>query len=333
MRLTYRPMSPTDGERCLNLLHEGDGFAYDETTRQRLPELWRNLLRGGAAGESAVVEDVDRTDARGIVGFGISVFVTDGFADAARTGQTPYLAGRLATRMLAGDWEHVLTPRAVARANGGDGLNLLVLHRGVVREEFDDAEIMRVRAKIVESFFAVHTGYRIKQVLIETADPVEKDLVLNSGSRLITDYADFWRACPDAAPPPNGRRPYLLGLTRDQIGEGCRLAPLFLYDDPCFFFRPSEQAVLRAALRDQTDEEIARALDVTLWTVRKRWKAIYERVEAADAALLAASPLAGSEKKRRLLRYLRDHAEELRPCEQQRRRCGGGVAAAGAQVQ
>jgi hypothetical protein len=54
--------------------------------------------------------------------------------------------------------------------------------------------------------------------------------------------------------------------------------------------------------------------------VKKRWHTIYERVVRADHDLLPApiqngppTHLRGAERRRRLLNYLRQHPEELRP--------------------
>jgi hypothetical protein len=65
---------------------------------------------------------------------------------------------------------------------------------------------------------------------------------------------------------------------------------------------------------------LAKSLCISHSTVKKRWRAIYERVADIDYNLLGA-PLAndrdatrrGAEHRRHLLHYLRQHSEELRP--------------------
>jgi hypothetical protein len=69
---------------------------------------------------------------------------------------------------------------------------------------------------------------------------------------------------------------------------------------------------------DEGDAEIAAALAVSDDAVKKIWRRIYERVAAVDPELLggATDPselTRGKEKRRRLVRHLRYHLEELRP--------------------
>jgi hypothetical protein len=91
------------------------------------------------------------------------------------------------------------------------------------------------------------------------------------------------------------------------------------------------------ALVGVPDNEIAHELNVSDATIKKRWESIYDRVMEVDLDLLRGStygshmprkePLArspdqhelvpkrGPEKRYRLLRYLVNHLEELRPFE------------------
>lgn len=70
----------------------------------------------------------------------------------------------------------------------------------------------------------------------------------------------------------------------------------------------------------ETSDELAASLFISPWTVKKRWNAIYERVADVDRELLlpliancAHVSSRGAERRRRLLYYLRQHLEELRP--------------------
>ena len=77
--------------------------------------------------------------------------------------------------------------------------------------------------------------------------------------------------------------------------------------------------MLLRALHSGTDEELAASMDVSLPTVKKMWLSVYRRVAktlpalGTDDAEPDASTRRGKEKKRRLLAYLREHLEELRP--------------------
>jgi DNA-binding CsgD family transcriptional regulator len=112
---------------------------------------------------------------------------------------------------------------------------------------------------------------------------------------------------------------------------GTNVAGLFIYTAPRFHFSRSQRALLQHALMGETCERVAASLSLSPWTVKKRWRAIYERVMDVDNELLPP-PIAygvhvssrGEERRRHLLNYLRQHLEELRPYESrpQRRRMG-----------
>jgi hypothetical protein len=106
---------------------------------------------------------------------------------------------------------------------------------------------------------------------------------------------------------------------------GSLIAPLFNWSPPRFGFRPPEQALLRHALRGETDDQIAETLCLSLSSVHKRWRGIFDRVSvsAPDLLPLGAEDLPGgkgrgAEKRSILLRYLQRHPEELRPSDPMR---------------
>jgi DNA-binding CsgD family transcriptional regulator len=123
-----------------------------------------------------------------------------------------------------------------------------------------------------------------------------------------------------------------MGLTKQEAftHPGSNIAGLFVYTTPRFRFNRSQRVLLRHALMGETCEELATSLSISPWTVKKRWHAIYERVADVDSELLPP-PIAnslyatsrGPERRRRLLNYLRQHLEELRPSEPPPRRTRG----------
>jgi hypothetical protein len=127
-------------------------------------------------------------------------------------------------------------------------------------------------------------------------------------------------------------KPHVFGLTRE-LGLkhlGLWAATLFVYERPRFCFSRGEQRLLLAALRGGTDEELSDELATSIATVKKMWLSIYERVAAGAPELIPVHSQAdfgmserGKEKKHRLLAYLRDHLEELRPISRKVRRQQG----------
>jgi hypothetical protein len=76
--------------------------------------------------------------------------------------------------------------------------------------------------------------------------------------------------------------------------------------------------VLARAVLDDSDEEIARELGLSIAAVKKIWRRVHERVDDTDPDLSVANEnkpgfTRGKEKRRNLIRYLRYHLEELRP--------------------
>ncbi len=102
------------------------------------------------------------------------------------------------------------------------------------------------------------------------------------------------------------------------------MSHFFIHRPPRFGFTGRQQQLLCLSLRlqDSADNHLAEALGVSVSAVKNWWQLIYERVAEVDADLL---PLAdvdrarGPEKRRRLMQYVRDHPEELRPY----KLCGG----------
>ncbi|HEY1865951.1 MAG TPA: hypothetical protein VGG55_02680, partial [Candidatus Acidoferrales bacterium] len=116
----------------------------------------------------------------------------------------------------------------------------------------------------------------------------------------------------------------IVGITRELEFErlGSWVGSLFDYHPPMFGFSPSEQRLLLCALDGEmgTDQELCEKLRISLTTVKKMWLSIYDRVAEGmpewipdHARADMGPPERGKEKRRRLLAYLREHPEELRP--------------------
>jgi hypothetical protein len=74
------------------------------------------------------------------------------------------------------------------------------------------------------------------------------------------------------------------------------------------------------ALEGGTDEELAKDLGISLSAVKKAWRTLYHRIAVNRPALIPGDSARkrwtgtrGKEKKQRLIAYLREHPEELRP--------------------
>ncbi|MGI4788656.1 MAG: hypothetical protein ACRYFS_07375 [Janthinobacterium lividum] len=313
MHLSYRPIVSSDLDACWRIAQ--DNRFYPPLLRSSRTEFWGHLLAAKSA-QSIAVEDLDRSPDTRLRAFSLSVFVTDAFAEAARTTLSPGIAGHLHAQMSNGDTP-ILGQAAIGHANARGGLILFAGPFGYAatqteREQVAAAEMM------LACLFHEHAGYQIKELLLENS--LSTRWVASNATRLHqrTDFSGHFKSHPDLL-PPEGEHPTLYGLTRQEAFENLesRFVPLFLYTRPQFGFRPGEQRLLIQAGRGGTNEEAAQALSISLSAVKKCWESIYTRVALIEPDLLAASPESeakrGSEKKNRLLTYLRQHPEEIRP--------------------
>jgi DNA-binding CsgD family transcriptional regulator len=323
MPLEWRAAEPRDFPACAALLR--GRAAYDADLVERLPPVWRRLHREQAA-IAAVVEEPQEASPVPILGFGLSVFVDDRFMREARAAREPYVTARVIRGELSGA-SPVLRLPAIRRVNAAEGLNVVILHYAEAPAPLAPEVRRLLRFTLFEAFIAAHRGYRLKEILQEFWDEIEPEYVVKGWGRVRGDYADWFRS-RGLALPPAGRRPYLVGITRDEAlaAPGSPMASLFVHAPPRFGFTPAEQRLLGEALHGRTDAELAHALGVRPTTVKARWRTIYDRVDAVAGALMPASAdgrdsssRRGPEKRRRLLEHLRQHPEELRPSLPRRR--------------
>jgi DNA-binding CsgD family transcriptional regulator len=312
-------------------LHESLGLPYAKKSWRILGEMWRALLSKGAM-QLCVVANRARLVSARIVSFSAIVFVTDEFCSEARSKLPPYLGVELTQRYLSGQMP-VLNRKQVAHANAGDGLNVMVCFEGWTQDALSSQQLFAVRAKQSEALHLALSGYRVNEFLANPIGPNASQWMLDAGARLRRDYTNYFRK-NHLSKPESSRRPCLMGLSKEEAlaHPGSNLAGVFVYAAPRFHFNRSQRVLLRHALMGQTCEELATSLSLSPWTVKKRWHAIYRRVADVDTALLPP-PIAygvnvssrGPERRRRLLSYLRQHLEELRPFAPPPRRRGLGL--------
>jgi len=304
--------------RACRALHHSSGIPYNEACWRALPEMWQALLANGAM-QLFLVEDRTRPPASRIVSFGATIFATDEFCCAADSTLPPYLGVQIARYYLSCA-APVLQPEDVARANAREGLNVIMCFEGWALDGFSREQVLAVREKQSEAFHLTHAGYRMKEILADPIDDEELHWMLDAGAHVRRDYSSYFKR--HGAPTRCSPRPRLVGLTKEAAcaNPGSYLSRFFVHTPPRFHFNRSEQLLLHHALMGETSDDLAASLSISPWTVKKRWQAIYERVADVDRELFLP-PVAngahvtarGAERRRRLLHYLRQHLEELRP--------------------
>jgi hypothetical protein len=310
----FRIGTRADLPHCAKLLPAG--FRASSAIRHRLIDLWDQLLTADAK-TFTVIEDLEQKHPANIEAFGLSVFVTDRFAEEFCAAPRPHLPAIVYERMLAGD-NVVLTPQELLRANTTTGINIAVLHFGLRNEDLADARTAQALAAGSAAFYFFHGGYRVNCMINEVYGAQSVHYMEAGGFRLIRDFQNETPA--DFADIPPAHYPYLFMLRRGWIELGAvnPLSMLLSASAPRIFFPNTERRVLERALLNESDAQISANLGVSVDAVKKSWRSIYGRVSRRAPYVIPATDLErsgsrGQEKRRHLLEYLRTHLEELRP--------------------
>jgi DNA-binding CsgD family transcriptional regulator len=196
----------------------------------------------------------------------------------------------------------LLRPDRVAAANAGEGMGLVFLGFRLAAP-LDAASANTSIAAMFESFRLFHAGYYCPLAAHPPGDTARgAQSLVGLLFRPAGDGRSFWlfeTAALSAAP----YHPFIVLRARAA---------------PKLGFSPSEKETLFHALLGYSDAEIAHELHISLETVKKRWRTVFERV--ADRSEPEIFPHAevseakrGPEKRGMLLAYLDTHLEELRP--------------------
>jgi len=316
MRLRYRPLEPQDIPICLQLSKERAryGGLFDQ-----LAPIWAELIRCESL-IGAVVEDLDCPKREWVVAFGVSVFLTDAFVQYAKTPPLFWIGPELIRRFHQG-CSPILNFKAIQKANSGGGLNLFIWQAAARQASGDDLHALSY--ELNRGVIELHRGYLIQEVLAQEASDEEVRHAVKAGGYWLNPSTGNYEDLPEAPEGKMTNRPFIVGITREMAvrNPGSWFASmLFHRTPPRIYFRPGEQRQLKAALAGGTDEELAERLDVSIHAVKKCWISIYQRVTERLPELfpenldhVSARGARGTEKKHRLLSYLRDHPEELRP--------------------
>src|SRR5262249_44906573 len=138
------------------------------------------------------VEDRAHLVGSRIVSFGAIVFATDEFCSRAQLTLPPHLGVQLAQQYLSRKVP-VLNRQQVARANAGDGLNVVMCFEGWAHDGLSPAQLLAVRAKQSDALHLALSGYRVKEFL---ADPIGADAwkwMLDAGAQNRRNYSNYFR--------------------------------------------------------------------------------------------------------------------------------------------
>ena len=309
MHFNVRSTTVDDLKECATLLRE----ELYGPIRGNIMEAWRYFLLRGAL-ISAVVEDRRRRQGSQIVAVGLTYLVTQQFMDALHGSRWPTLAHALVDALEANE-NPALDRVGVRQANSSVGLNIAfhsIFKQGIEADE----HFGLILERLTRRFFEMKSGYNVTQGVTEAIGEEELQLHYAIGGQALDVQLVADAALPPALPC------FRIWLHKEVALEnpGSQLCRLFLYSPPRFYFSEKEQNLLQQAMQGATDEELASNLGLSLSSVKKRWQSIYERVADEATELLpllrggaSQNGKRGVEKKQKLLEYVRDHPEELRP--------------------
>ena len=319
MSLRWRPMEPKDVAGCAQIIaaHPVIGLRYGSAIKD-LGRAWLRLL-GAEAMTTAVFEEVDRGRVH-LAGVGVGVFVRNEFIRELKRPRQFWVGPELTRRVLNGN-SPVLSDKEVRKANSGEGLNELVWETLTGPSFAKRTEMYHLMGR---AYIEIHRGFRLKEMITSQAESPERlQWAIDAGGLYWNAKAGRYVKSLKAKTEEFARNPHIVGITRElEFGRpGSWVGTLFDYHPPGFYFSASEQRLLICAIsnRTATNPALAQKLDVSLPTVKKMWLSIYGRVGQCVPELLVdevnsgADSKRGKEKRRRLLAYLQDHPEELRP--------------------
>ncbi len=322
MQLRHRPMQPADIPECVDIVanHPVIGPRYGRAIGH-LGEAWLRLLQREA--KLANVVYAGEGSRAPICFVGVTVMVRDDFLREMKTPPHFWVGPELTRRIMKGE-SPLLTGKQLREANSRGGLNLVCWEAGFRPEYEGHGEVLRA---MMSGFIQEHRGFLWKEVISAQSWSADHlDFVLKTGGHLWDPLAGGYTSTLRIDPREIVSQPHVLGKTRDlelrRQGDwgGSWVGALFDYHPPMLGLNRSEQRLLSCALPGATDEELAETLGTSLSTVKKIWVSIYRRVESCLPELISDSlpsetPASGRgrEKRRRVLAYLREHPEELRP--------------------
>jgi len=317
MSIRCRPMRPKDVAGCVEIVaqHPFIGPRYAGILHQLRP-VWLSLI-GREAFRAYVYEDLQDFPTR-LVGVGCSAIISDEFLREAKTPPFFWVGAELARRVSDGR-SPLLSDKEVREANFSNGINLTIWE-GAVR--VGDMHRSEISHSFLSTFIELHRGFLLKEIIGQVSIPEALGYVLNAGYLFVNSRNGQYIDAIDEPLNALMSEPHQTGLTRELAPTrlGTWASTLFVYEPPRFGFSPSEQRLLLTAALGGTDEDLSDELGISLSAVKKAWNSIYDRVGSHDPGLVPITSLSedgvaerGKTKKQRLLAYLHDHPEELRP--------------------
>jgi hypothetical protein len=316
-QFTCRPIGKADLQECLLL--QPARFGAERIGVKRALRAWTTILDDGDACIASLVEKTTPRSTE-IVGFGLAVFVTSTFADAALADPQPGLNARIIESIDAG--KSVIPPyRYLQAANGSATLDHVVMYSTEKSGSLHPNELGLVRNHLARAYSDSFVGYQLRRMLYEIVDDEEFEKLKGyRGLRIVQRLSTS--NLPGARALWTGNRALCEATAESFLDDPASVAarPFVERTAPILDFTPSQKRLLAAALRGAETTELADALCRTPAAIKRTWTGIFEKFVRHYPALLPATegPLRGQQKRHKVIAYVREHPEEIRPFPPQR---------------
>jgi len=293
MPIRYRRAKVGDIPRTIHLL-EPERPLFSPDTWAALPQMLGNLLGRGRI----LLCIVDDSESQEPLLLGGSGFLSPSFLSSALHHPDKNLLDSAFASELE-DRPAFLNTKQIAAANRRADLRLFTFF-GTPRRT-DPYPTLIVGASL-EAWTFLHKGYQLHELWNVAGNELHAELLKGTGMRLVRH-----------ATVPSGEANWLFQFTKEDAANNpsSQLSVVLHSQPPRFGFTIPQQQLLELALLDYSDRQAEVELRLTSDAVKKRWRAIYEKIARVDPNLLARD--SGADRRRALLQRLRHNLEELRP--------------------
>lgn len=282
-------------------------YGPDLLNAQYIPTLFSLINEGALA--SVLVERCDSeqgTEGNTLLGFGVTGFLDLALARDLVNSSQPLPLGEHLYHLEQQGSPCFLRPAQQALCNGADGLAQVFLHFYTPHQGPDTSATQQAIKLMYDSFRISQCGHHTRLLLHPkpSADTGLLDSLIAHGYSTI-----------DA-------NPNIIFFDLDKLKE-TPFHPLVMVIRtalPRLGFTQAEKDLLSHALFSRSDEELALDLQLSIETVRKRWRNIYQRFSDHPEIQLFGNEQSPAENKTRgrgkrplVIQYISDHLEEIRP--------------------
>jgi hypothetical protein len=312
-----RPTGKADLRECLLLRPARLGA--ERIGVKRALRAWTTVLDDGDACITSLVEKITPGSSE-IVGFGLAVFVNSTFADATLANPQPGLNASIIESIDAGK-SVIPAYRYLQTANASATLDHVVMYSCEKQDSLNSNELGLVRNQLARAYLDSFVGYWLRRMLYEIVDDDEFEKIKGyRGIRIIRRLST--PKLPGIPPLWTGNRALCEATAESFSHDPASLAarPFIERALPILDFSPSQKRLLVAALRGAENAELAHSLCRTPAAIKRTWTGIFEQCVQHHPALLPATDgsMRGQQKRHKVMAYIREHPEEIRPFPQQK---------------